>query len=135
MHDEELGACGIRSGCPCHGEDAGRVAERVFEPVLGKFAADAVAGAARAGTGGVAALNHEAADDAVEDQAVIEAFIDQADEVVDGLRGEVGIELRRDHIAVFHGDRYQRIDCFHCIRFLSVRVFLYYLRYRVIGSL
>ena len=53
-----------------------------------------VAGAAGAGAGGVAALDHEAGDDAVEDHAVVEASLREEDEAVDVLGGVLGVELR-----------------------------------------
>ena len=45
-----------------------------------------VAGAAHAGAGRVAALDHEVRDDAVEDDAVVEAVARELDEVLDRLR-------------------------------------------------
>ena len=51
---------------------------------------------------GVAALDHEAGDDPVEDQAVIEAVLHQSDEVGHGVGRDFGIQLRLDHVAVFH---------------------------------
>ena len=66
-------------------------------------------GAAHTGTGGVAALNHEAGDDAVEDHAVIKAFLHETDEVFDGLRRNVRIQLGADDAAVFHFDGDNRV--------------------------
>ena len=42
-------------------------------PLLAELTADGIAGAAHAGAVGAAALDHEAGDDPVEDQAVIKA--------------------------------------------------------------
>src|SRR5699024_1391224 len=72
------------------------------ETVVLELALDAVAGASHAGALGVAALNHEAGDDAVENQPVIKALVDQAEEVVDGVRRELGVELSLDDAAVLH---------------------------------
>ena len=76
-----------------------------FVEVLGKdkLSFDCVAGVAAAqggvGTGGlglgVASLNHEVIDYAVEEHAVIEAFLDQLDEVV-AVLGRLVVELDHD---------------------------------------
>ena len=63
-------------------------------PVSGKFALDAVAGAAHTGALGVAALNHKSGDNPVEDGAVIEALLHQGDKVLDGIGGDLRIKLR-----------------------------------------
>lgn len=57
-----------------HGEYAGGVLQVVLEAVHSELTLYAVAGAAHAGAFRVAALDHEARDDAVEDGAVIKAF-------------------------------------------------------------
>src|SRR5258708_24703821 len=67
--DEELGAVGVAAGVG-HGEDAGAV---MREGERARLVVELVAGAACARAGGVAALGHEAADDAVEGGAVVEA--------------------------------------------------------------
>jgi hypothetical protein len=54
---------------------------------------EAVAGTAAAGAGGVAALDHEVGDDAVEDGAVVELVAGEEDEVADGVRRFGGEEL------------------------------------------
>ena len=74
----------------------------VLHTVVGKLALDGVAGAAHAGALGAAALDHEAGDHPVEDQAIVEAGLDQADEVVDGVGGHLGVELGHHLAAVFH---------------------------------
>src|SRR5207248_3529400 len=67
-----------------------------------------VAGAAHAGAGRVAALDHEALDHAVEDDAVVEAVTRELDEILDRLwrvvvkeldadRAEVRLDRRRRH--------------------------------------
>ena len=90
MHDEELAARGVGRLRTRHGDHAALVAEVVLHAVELELALDAVAGAAGAGALRAAALDHEAGDDPVEDQAVIEALVGQGDEVVDG----VGSNLR-----------------------------------------
>ena len=104
MHDEKLAAGAVGDHGARHGEHAARVLQIVLEAVGAKLALDAVARAADADTVRVAALDHEAGDDAVEDHAVIKALLHETDEVVDGVRGNVGIELSLDDAAVFHFD-------------------------------
>src|SRR5581483_5860545 len=53
-----------------------------------------------AGAGRVAALDHEVGDDAVEDDAVVEAVARELREVLDRLRRVVGIELDADRAVV-----------------------------------
>jgi rhodanese-related sulfurtransferase len=55
-----------------------------------------IAGASGAGSGGVAALNHEAGYHAVEDGIVIEAIAAEEHEVVHGLRRVSGVEVDGD---------------------------------------
>ena len=71
VHDEELAASGIGGGGTGHAEHASLVLQVVLDAVEEKLALDAIAGAAHPSTFGAAALNHEAGDDPVEDQAVI----------------------------------------------------------------
>lgn len=66
----------------------------VFE--CGGFIGELVAWAAGAGALGAAALDHEICDDAVEVQAVVEAFVDEFNEVGDGLGGGVRVEFDLD---------------------------------------
>ena len=81
-----------------------------------ELALDRVAGAADADTLRVAALDHEAADDAVEDNAVIEFVLYQRDEVIDRVGSYLGVELRLYDIAVFHFDGYYGI-AHQCLSF------------------
>ena len=78
------------------------VLEVILEAIARKLALDTIAGAARAHALGVAALNHEAGDDAVENDAVVVALVDEADEVVDGVGGNLRVKLGLDGAAVFH---------------------------------
>ena len=79
------------------------------EAVGGELAVDLIAGAAHAVAVGAAALDHEAGDDPVEGQAVIEALVSQRDEVVDGVGSLLGIQLAAHNAAVLHGDGYDGI--------------------------
>ena len=104
VHDEKLGTSGVGGGGTGHAENAPLVLQIILEAVEEKFALDAVAGAAHAGTFGAAALNHEAGNDPVEDQAVIVVVVAQVDEVVDALGCGFGVQLAFDNTAVCHGD-------------------------------
>ena len=98
-HDEELAACAVRALASCHGENAGGVLQIVLEAVHSELTLDAVAGAAHAGAFRVAALDHEARDDAVEDGAVIKALLNEGNKVVDRVRRNLGVKLRLDGAA------------------------------------
>ena len=80
------------------------MAQVVDEAVLRELALDGIARAAHAGALGVAALDHEARDHPVEDQAVVEALLDQVHEVRHGIGRDLGVQLRLDDAAVFHFD-------------------------------
>jgi len=123
VHDEELAAGRVRIRGAGHGKHAAAVQQAVLEAVGGKLALDAVAGAADADALGIAALDHKALNNAVENQSVIKALIDQGDEIVDGVGGDIGIELRLDDIAVFH------FDCDNGI----VRIHWYDLSFRILS--
>ena len=59
--------------------------------------------AAHAGPGRVAALGHEAGDDAVEDDAVVKAFAGQGRDPLDMAGREVGAQLDDDIAAAWRG--------------------------------
>ena len=82
-----------------------------------EFALDAVAGAAGASAVRVAALDHEAQDDPVEDEAIIEAAVGQGDEVLHALGRHFGVQLQLDDAAVLHGDGDDGVGLVH-VRFL-----------------
>ena len=111
VHDEELAAGGVHGLGAGHRQHAALVADGVLHAVGGELTLDAVAGAADADALGVAALDHEAGDDPVEDQAVIEALLDEADEIVHADGSQVRIQLCDDLAAVFHLDGNDRILC------------------------
>ena len=85
VHQEELAAGGVGVHGTGHGQNAAVVLELVLEAVGGELAGDGVAGATHAGAVGAAALDHEAGNDAMEDQTVIIALVDQGDEAADRL--------------------------------------------------
>lgn len=74
----------------------------VGEAVLAELTLDRVPRAAHAGALRAAPLNHKAGDAAVEDQAVVEALLDQRNKIVYAVGGHLGVELRFDEAAVFH---------------------------------
>ena len=104
MHNEELATGGVGGHGAGHGQNAAAVKQLVLEAVGTELALDAVAGAAGANALGVAALDHKAGDDPVENDAVIEALLHQGDKVVDGVGGHLRVQLRLDDAAVFHFD-------------------------------
>ena len=61
----------------------------------------------------------------MEDQAVIEFFLDQADKVVDGNRSDLRIKLGLDYISVFHGKGYDRILCHNKLLPFFSKFYLY----------
>ena len=77
MQEKELRACAVHGEGPArHGDNSGFVAYIVLRKAVGgKFALDIVAGAARADTVGISALNHEAVDYAVKGQAGEELLV------------------------------------------------------------
>ena len=108
-HDEELGAGGIGDGRARHGQHAAGVRQVILEPIRSKFAADLIARAAHAGAFRVAALDHEARDNAVEGQAVIKALFCEGNKVIYRVRRNLGVQLGLDDVAVFHFDGNNRI--------------------------
>ena len=109
VHDEELGAGGVGGLGTGHRQNAALVLQVVLDAVEEELTLDAVAGATHAGALGAAALDHEAGDDTVEDQAVIVVVLSQIDEIGNALGCLVGIQLALDNTAVFHGDLKSRI--------------------------
>ena len=97
--------------------------EVVFKAVNSEFTLYAVARTAGAGTVGVAALDHEAGNDAVEGKTVIEAFSCKAYKIAYGLRCDVGIELELDDAAVFHLDGCD--DLVHIFSLLIIFVLIF----------
>ena len=93
-------------------EMKGELYPEIAPQSVGNFIAlDVVAGAADAHALGVAALDHEAGDDAVEDQPIVEAGIGQGDEVAHGLGRDLRVELTLHLAAILHGDDKNGILC------------------------
>ena len=110
-HDEELAAGGIRHHAARHRQNAVGVLERVVHAVHGEFTLDVVAGAADARALGVAALNHEARNDTVKNQPVIEAAVCQRNKIADGLRRSFRVEFALHFAAIRHRNNKSRILC------------------------
>ncbi len=117
--EEELAAVGVRTGVG-HGDRADLVLAG-----LGQLVGELVAGAATAGAGRVAALAHEAVDDAVEDDAVVVVVGGEEDEVVDGVRRLDGVEgdddlaergVERRRVALLSGRCPARAATSNCCR-------------------
>ena len=109
-HDEELAAGGIGHHGTGHGKHAVGMLQGVIHAVLGKFALDGIAGAADADALGAAALNHEAGDDPVENEAVIEAAVGQGGKIAHGLGRKFGVEFAGHFAAVFQFDDKSRVQ-------------------------
>ena len=124
MHNEELGAGGIRIHGSCHGEHPFGMLQRVLHAVLSKFSLDAVAGAAHAGAFRTAALNHKALDNPMENQAVIKFLMDKTDKIVDGNGCCLRIKLQTDDISAFHCNGDNRILC-HAVKFPFLMIVCY----------
>jgi hypothetical protein len=87
--DEELAASGVGAGIG-HGQDPFPAVSQAGT----EFVVDGVARAAHAGAGGIPALDHEAVDDPVENDPVIESLLHQLPEVPGGFGSLVLKQLR-----------------------------------------
>ena len=76
---------------PGHGKNARRMLQIIGETILGKFSFDGITGTSHAVAVGTAALDHEARNYPVEDQAVIEPLLHQVDKIVDSIRSNLRI--------------------------------------------
>ena len=119
MHDEELRTCTVGVHSTCHRQYACSMFQVVFHAIVSEFTANGVAGTTHTCAIGAAALNHEASDDTMENQTIIEIVVYQRDKVVYCVRRDFGIQFRFDHAAVFHLKCYNRIFC-HVIFLLSL---------------
>lgn len=83
QRDKELRAIGVGTGVG-HAQDAGGGVRELRHDFVGESAVVAAVdgGAAAAGAGGVAGLDHEVADDAVAGDGVVEACCGEGGEVV-----------------------------------------------------
>lgn len=115
--DEELASIGPWAGIG-HGENTGAV---VFEPSV-DFVFKAVAGSAAAGAGGIAALDHELLDDAMEGEAVVVTALREIQEVGDGNGGFRWLQSgfnrpfagSENNTDILHGSRVCRRMRGHC---------------------
>ena len=98
MSDEKLAPIGAGAAVG-HGENTRLVVFEAGSDFVAKF----VSRAARAGSGGIAALNHEVCNHAMEGNAVVIATLSEVDEVGHGHRGLGGEKGRFDVALVgFH---------------------------------
>src|SRR4029077_8325882 len=98
VKNEELAAIGVRSGIG-HRDEAAAVPAAIQRRVLIDLVLEGSAPrafTAGAIAGGVAPLDHETLDDAVERQAVVLAVLGEQPEILDGLRGVCREELDLD---------------------------------------
>ena len=89
--DEELGAVRVPASVGHRQQERAVEGELRVELVL-----ELVAGATHAGAGGIATLDHESSDDAVEDDTVIEVILGQLFKVGHRLRGMVSEQVNGD---------------------------------------
>ena len=93
VRNKKLASIGSRPGIG-HRERA------PLDLVLVELVLEGVPGATRSRPRRVAALDHEVRDDAVEDELVVETVARELDEVVDGLRRVLRVELDVDRPVV-----------------------------------
>ena len=92
-----------------HRQNTASVVQVVLEAICGKLAADLITRAAHAGAFRVAALDHKARDNTMEDRAVIKALLHQRNKVANRVRCNFRVQLCTDYAAVFHFNRNDRI--------------------------
>src|SRR5207248_9319512 len=97
MDDEKLAAVSVRSRVR-HGDDALGVLQ------AHRLVLEAITGAARPGAGGIAGLDHEVLDDAMERHTVVIAFTRQEHEVVH-RRGRLLRQQVDDQVALARAQR------------------------------
>ena len=115
--DEELASIGPWAGIG-HGKNTWAI---VFEPAV-DFVFKAVAGSAAACAGGIAALNHELLDDAMEGEAVVVTALREIQEVGDGDGGFRWLQSgfnrpfasSENNTDILHGSRVCRRMRGHC---------------------
>ena len=93
------------------GKNAGCVLQRILEAVHVELTLDIIAGASHSGSVRASALDHETADNAVEDQSVIKALVNQAQEIIYRVGSDLRIKFRLHYTAILHGDGYDWILC------------------------
>ena len=94
MHDKELRGCGILDLGACHGNDALCVVDIVPCKAVGaELTLDGLSGLLIKAVIHAAALDHKAANDAVEDQTRIKALAHQLNEICNRFGCLVGIQL------------------------------------------
>ena len=102
--NKELGTAAVILIAAGHGEHALDMADGILDAVIRKLAFDRLSGAAEAVALGIAALDHEAVNDAVEGQAVVEALIRQLHKIFHGDGGYALVEFQLDGAVVPDGN-------------------------------
>src|SRR5262245_51695878 len=96
--DVELAACGVGMLAAGHGHRAPHVLQLV------EFGLDGIAGPPAGIALGIAALDDEVRHHPVKGQSIVEAFLGQGHEVLDGLGGILGEELYADFATLLERD-------------------------------
>ena len=105
VHDEELRGSRVGIGGARHGKNAARMLQIVLHKAVGdKLTANGVCGFLLEAFVKAAALNHKALDDAVEDDAAVEAGLNQGQKVLYGGGCLIGIKLCGHFAKVANGD-------------------------------
>ena len=100
MYNKELGGAAVRVHRSCHGDHAPDMGDVIFDTVVFELSFDTLLGAAGSVAQRVTALDHKAADDAVESQAVIETVFCQIHKIGDGDGSSICIQLQSDGAVV-----------------------------------
>lgn len=118
--NEELAACAVRILGPRHRNHPSFMREIIFDAVTFKFAFDRIIRSARANTIGIAALNHKAFNNPMENQAIVKALVDQIDEISASVRRIFVVQFKLDiaeildrknyHVFYLLGDIIARLD-------------------------
>ena len=106
VHDKELGGGRVGVIRPSHRDYAALVLDGVCPTVCTEFALDVFLCAAHAIALGIAALDHKALDNSVENKAVVKALLYELFKILYGDGCCLGIKLELDHTAVLHFDYY-----------------------------
>ena len=100
VHNEELGAGGVRMLRTCHGDDTGAVLERIVKSVHCKFAWDAVIRTTGSVSDRVTALNHKSIDDAMKCKSVIKPFVYKSNKIIDCIGSCLREQLKFHDVAI-----------------------------------
>ena len=111
MDDEELGRSAVRVIGTCHGDDTSHMRNIIFHTICRELTFDGLLRTAGSVSIGIAALDHESGDDAMESQTIVEAFICQIDKVGYRNRGSICIQFQRNSAIILHIDGHMMKTC------------------------